>query len=129
MFSIVRKRLIVLLVLVMGGGMAMSSFVTPSFSNRASAEPIVQPWPAMDLVYKVEGKFRGLDAATDSETWALSYEDSRHWRKELIASSLDPREVGTFSSFQDTTYTVYSAFLDQVIFTKQYPDAPMAPEQ
>ena len=129
MFGTFRKQFIVLLMLVLGGGLAMSGFVTPSLSNRASAEPVIQPWPAMDLVYEIEGKFQGLDAPTGTKVWKLSYEDSHHWRKELIANSLDPKEVGAVATFQDTTYTVYSAALGQVIHRGQYTDAPMAPEQ
>lgn len=94
------------------------------FTRAAPAGPTT--WPALIVVYRVEGKFHGLNAPTDTEVWKLSYQDARHWQKQLLSSTFEPQAVGTVMSFQDSTYSVYSAVTKNT--STQRLDAPVVPE-
>ena len=85
-------------------------------------------WSAMTLVYQNEGKHQGLNAPADTTIWTLSYQDSRHWRKELTRSSANAGAVGSVDSLQGTTFTSYSA-ITGATFTREYLDAPIVPER
>ena len=120
------------------GASVLAMAVITAFLGAVSALPITETpqaaaatdsWPAMTLVYQVQGKYRGLNAPADTKIWKLSYQNERKWRKELMDSSADPREVGTIYSFEGTTYSVYSSVVKQTVHTGQYPDAPMSPER
>jgi hypothetical protein len=122
------KRLIgvaILVAMAVAGGAA----ATWSSSNATSAAPAGNGWPAMTLIYQIEVKDRGLDAPASTQRWRVTYGGERQWRKELLDHSAAPGEVGTTYRFDGTTYTVYSPVVGQIVYTGQYPDVPMMPEQ
>lgn len=130
MLAMTGKRAVSGLLTLMVVVMALYSLVTKfAAPGTTTAAPATGSWPAMTLVYQIQGKHRGLNAPMDTQIWKLSYQNERQWRKELVSSSADPREIGTVYSFEGTTYTVYSAVVKQLVHTSQYPDAPMTPER
>lgn len=109
--------------LCLGAALALLTSGTGPTSATTAAKPL----PAMQLAYAVESKRDGLDQPATVRAWQLSYQDERHWRKELVRSS-DPREVGAVMSMQGTTYTEYSAVTKHTL-TQEFPEVPMVPEQ
>ncbi len=85
-------------------------------------------WPAMTLVYRVEGKFRGIDGPTDSRVFRLNYQGLYHWQKEQIEDSADPSMVGSTDSFEGTTNTFSTGNSDQIHSIDDH-EVPLAPEQ
>lgn len=105
------------------------ALIALALTRTTSAALDAGSWPALTLVYQIEANSQGLDAPADITTWKVTYHDKRHWRKELLADSANTNQVGTVESFQGTTYTVHSGRAKRVVFTQEYPDAPMAPER
>ncbi len=68
-----------------------------------------QPWPAFSMKYREERHFGGAGYPVTYEVWQFDYVDRNHWRHELLESSYDPRQVGSWSSFDGTTWTQYGA--------------------
>ena len=114
---------------VAGLAVALGAAILAPPIAGTGADPDRGTWPAMTLVYEVTSKQRGLDNPAETRRWRLTYQDQRHWRKELLDSAADPREVGTIYRFEGTTYTVYSALVRQTVHTEEYPAEPLAPER
>ena len=130
MLPLSRKIAIGAGVLMLGLVVALSLVFRSALTRQPKVAAAAPDWPAMTLVYRDEGKTEGLTRGTTTKVWRLSYQDARHWQKELLEDSALSANVGTIERLQGTTYTAYSAVTKDT-FTKEYPASGgiLVPEQ
>lgn len=122
------KRLIATC-LLLASMIGASVFAIMARSATPSPPVTVTEWPALTLTYQLDERANGLSGGVTTKVWKLSYQDSHHWRKELLQDTANPGKVGSVESFQGRTYTEESALLKHT-FTKVYDnDVPVVPEQ
>jgi hypothetical protein len=123
--------LLSLIMLVIGLGASMW-FLN---SLRADQAPQAEPWPPFMMVYTDWGAHRGLNGTPGFVRARIIYQDSRHWRSEIIEDSVMPSYAGSFTEFNgkqlsgfNATFN-HSATVDEPNSPKLAPDDWLLPGQ
>lgn len=97
-----------------------------SDDSTEAAEPTPLSWPQMQMTYEETGSFRGLSQPPETKVWRLSYQGMTDWKKELVASSVDPRAVGDVYRYDGSAFIADQARTEDDIVRPS--DGPVAPD-
>jgi hypothetical protein len=99
-----RFRLVVYIVVAaILTAVALIWFVTARSGESRETYP---EWPAFEMTYEQSGHFGGLDLPASTVTTKLVYNSRSSWSQEVLGNELDPRTVGTLSTFNGESLTI-----------------------
>jgi|SRR5581483_10824128 hypothetical protein len=95
---------------------------------RAAEKPNAEPWPPFTMVYTDWSATRGPDGTPGFVRARIIYQDSRHWRSEILEDSVMPSYAGSFTEFNGKQLSGFNAAFNHSA-TVNEPNSPkLAPD-
>lgn len=91
------------LFLLMVSGLAAAN--SPRTGASPSPVQLTDPWPPFIMTYTNEVYDWQSGQVATADTYRYTYQGWKNWRLELVASTRDPRAVGTWSRYDGTAFT------------------------
>jgi len=79
------------------------------------------PWPQFVMTYKNEVYDWQTGQVTAADTYRYTYQGWKNWQLDLVASTRDPRAVGTWSRYDGTAFTSASVIDGQPLPEQRAP--------